>query len=439
MAKDIPVNPLAIIIDLEKRARNALTIEELGFVVVNETHKIVSYRQAIMFDELGNIISISGTSSFDENSPFIYWLIKNFSPLSKKIEDPQEINSKNYEKFTDADWSEWLPNFGYFVPLKSPVNGQMGMLFVSRDSNWTNDEHRLLRIIADVYGHCWGALKKPNMIPRIKNRNALIKISLLIGLFLLIFLPVPLSVLAPSEIVAVNPSIIRAPVAGVVEKILVKPNQVVKKGDALFLLDSLVQRNELKIAKKILSSLKLQYAQLARQALSDVNSKKFLAKTLGGLKEQEIRIKNLEQLIESMRVPAPISGTVIINDPDAWEGRPVDLGEKIVSVADEKLVEVESWLSVSDVIDLQKGAFVRVYLNSDPLNSIRARVQTFSYEAQQRPGDVFAHRIRSRILDKSVTPRLGLRGTAKIIGENAPMIYWIFRRPISALRQFIGF
>ena len=36
--------------------------------------------------------------------------------------------------------------------------------------------------------------------------------------------------LAPSEIVAVNPSIVRAPITGVVEKVVVKPNQVVSKG-----------------------------------------------------------------------------------------------------------------------------------------------------------------------------------------------------------------
>jgi multidrug efflux pump subunit AcrA (membrane-fusion protein) len=250
---------------------------------------------------------------------------------------------------------------------------------------------------------------------------------------------VPLTVLAPSEIVAVNPSIIRAPIEGVVEKILVKPNQVVSKGEILFFMDSLSQKNDLDIAQKVFMSLKVRYAQLARQALSDLTSKKFLSETLGQLKEQEIRIENLKQLIKRMKVLAPKGGSVIIDDPSSWEGRPVNLGERIVSLADQNLVEVESWLSVADVIDLKKGASVRLYLNSDPLAPISASLRTISYEAQQRPGDIFAHRIRAKILNTNLTPRLGLRGTARIVGKDVSIIYWILRRPISAFRQFFGF
>jgi len=261
---------------------------------------------------------------------------------------------------------------------------------------------------------------------------------MVIGSLIMLLIPVPLTVLAPSEIVAVNPSVLRAPIEGVVEKIVVTANQIVRKGDLLFIMDSLSQKNDLDIAQKVSMSLKVQYAQLTRQALSDLTSKKFLVETLGRLKEQEIRIENLKQLIKRMKVLAPRAGTVIIDDPSSWEGRPVNLGEKIISLADVNLVEVESWLSVDDVISLNNGASVRVYLNSNPLAPISASLHTFSYEAQQRPGDIFAHRLRAKITGQKIMPRLGLRGTARISGKKVSVFYWIFRRPISALRQFFG-
>ena len=35
-------------------------------------------------------------------------------------------------------------------------------------------------------------------------------------------------------------------------------------------------------------------------------------------------------------------------------------------------------------------------------------------------------------------PRLGLRGTARIQGESVSIAYWLARRPLSVIRQFIG-
>lgn len=438
MAETPKKNPLAIIIDLEKRVRNAITIDELCFIAVNETYKIVQYRQALIFDKTGEIKAISGTSNFELNSPFIYWLKRHLSPLASQIDDPKEIRAEDFENITELAWDDWLPKHGYFLPLVSPVHGKLGSLFLSRDQNWNINEKEILSLIADIYGHSWGVFKKTTFLPFFKNRGKLYKILLGLAVFSILFIRIPITVLAPSEIVPVNPSIMRSPVEGVIKKILVNPNQIVGKGEILFIMDSVEQRNNLDIAQKIFMSLRVQYAQLKRQALSDLRSKKFFAEIQGRLNEQEIRIENLKQLINRMKVRAPQGGTVIIDDPRSWEGRPVNLGEKIISLADKSFVEVESWLSVGDAIHLQKGSPVRLYLNSNPLEPISASLHTFSYEAQQRPGDIYAHRLRSKILDNSIIPRLGLRGTARILGEDVSIFYWIFRRPMSAFRQFFG-
>ena len=35
-------------------------------------------------------------------------------------------------------------------------------------------------------------------------------------------------------------------------------------------------------------------------------------------------------------------------------------------------------------------------------------------------------------------PRIGLRGTARVYGPRTTMFYFLFRRPITAMRQLIG-
>ena len=257
-------------------------------------------------------------------------------------------------------------------------------------------------------------------------------------ILIVLALPVPLTVLAPAEIVAVHPAIIRSPVEGVVEKVFVEPNQEVRIGDMLFQMDAVSQRNEMAVAQKIYGSLKAQYAQLSRQALTNPESKWRLAETAGRLRQQKTRIRFFEDLIDRLTMSAPVRGSVIIDDPSSWKGRPVNLGEKIMSLADEKLIEVEAWLSVADAIDLPPGSPIRIYLNSDPLTPVDAVLRTYSYEARSRSGGNYAYQIRGRILNKKHLPRLGLRGTARLEGEKVSIAYWIFRRPIVALRQFFG-
>ena len=64
-------NPLVALIGLEKRVREVDNIDELHFLIVNETHNLISYRQAVLFTEDGALLSISGVSNFESGAPFV--------------------------------------------------------------------------------------------------------------------------------------------------------------------------------------------------------------------------------------------------------------------------------------------------------------------------------------------------------------------------------
>jgi hypothetical protein len=120
----------------------------------------------------------------------------------------------------------------------------------------------------------------------------------------------------------------------------------------------------------------------------------------------------------------------------------VTVGEKVMAIADPTQVEVEAWLSPADAIVLENGAPVTLFLNSDPLNPITARLSYVAYEATESPDGILAHRVRATIDDPDVTPesapRLGLRGTARLDGDRVPLAYWLFRRPLGVVRQWLG-
>jgi hypothetical protein len=95
------------------------------------------------------------------------------------------------------------------------------------------------------------------------------------------------------------------------------------------------------------------------------------------------------------------------------------------------------WLPVPDAINLEVGADIRVYLQTRPLDALTATLEQTSYQATLSPDGVASYRVRGRLIDGDQA-HIGLRGVAKIYGERLPVAYWVMRRPLGALRQWVG-
>ena len=53
-------------------------------------------------------------------------------------------------------------------------------------------------------------------------------------------------------------------------------------------------------------------------------------------------------------------------------------------------------------------------------------------------GDLIKNNLSSWNFDNDVPPRIGLRGTAKIFGEEVKLFFFLFRKPIIFVRQTLG-
>ena len=127
----------------------------------------------------------------------------------------------------------------------------------------------------------------------------------------------------------------------------------------------------------------------------------------------------------------------VIDDPQTWKGRPVRVGERILSIADPAMVEVTVMVPVKDAVVLEPGNEVRLFLDTDPLHSLKATVQYVVYESTMA-GEWPAYKVRARLETSTPAPRIGLRGTARIYGQNTTLFYYLLRRPITATRQWLG-
>ena len=142
-------------------------------------------------------------------------------------------------------------------------------------------------------------------------------------------------------------------------------------------------------------------------------------------------------LMNRVTVKAEQAGLAFFTDANDWLGKPVAVGERILTLADPQVAEVDVNVPVNDAIVLQKGAEVSLYLNVDPLHPLRATVFHASYEPGLTPGGVLAYRVRADLAPDQPTPRIGLRGTAKILGDRVPLAFYLFRRPLAAMRQTV--
>ena len=175
-----------------------------------------------------------------------------------------------------------------------------------------------------------------------------------------------------------------------------------------------------------------------QKALYDPKAKSRLA-ILKGKKEEKIaEVSQYRSLLERIKVTAKGAGVVIVDDPSEWIGRPVSVGQRVMAIAEESDTEVEAWLSVGDAVELPAGSPVTIFLNASPLNSITAEVRYATYRALERPDGTLAYRVRANLKSADEKPRLGLKGTARIEAGRVALFYWLFRRPIAAIRQYFG-
>ena len=467
-----PSNPLLVLLSLARRARAAGSADELAFLLVNDSLALSPYRQAALCFADGGVRALSGVVEVEANAPYVQWLGRVASHLVageggvRCISAADLPAAETNEAADGAEWSEWLPEFALWLPLAGRADGRTpngGVLFAA-EQPWSDEAVALFAEWVDVWAHAWAARSRPGAWSWLRDgaRACLLapsehagtpwwkrrRIRIAAIVVAILAFPVRLSVLAPGELVAANPANIRAPLDGVVGQFHVSPNQAVKAGQPLFSFDEAAIAARLDVASQALTTAQVEYRQLAQQAVSDVKSKAQLANLLGRIEEKRAEADYLRDQLERSRVLAPHDGIALFDDPSEWIGKPVQTGERVMRIAAPEDVEVEAWLAIGDAIALPDDAPLRLYPAADPLDSLAARVRYVAHDATLRPEGHYAYRLRARLDDAGesaergahadTTRRVGLKGTAKVNGARVPLVYWVLRRPLSTLRQTLG-
>jgi len=448
---------LALLWQLTARARDAATEQTLAFTIINETLALLPYRQAAWWHgpAPGAVAAVSGLPQSDPGAPYVQWLgslcrcLAHDTPKVSGVAGgpglraftaadlPSDTTSAQQ---VAADWAAWWPAYGIWLPLADRAGHLLGGIVLARDSAWTPTERALLSELAHAWAHAfaaldprppWSARLRVWLRPGPKRRRALIALALAC------VLPVPLSVLAPAEVTAKDPFVVRAPLDGVIERLFVQPNQRVVPGTPLLSLDATTLQSRYAIARKDFDTAQEEYRQTAQLAVTDDKDRLDMALRRGKLDDSAVELDYTQQQLARVRLTAARAGVAVFADPNDWTGKAVSLGEKILLLADPANVELTAYLPVADNVDIKPGGTLTLYPKSAPLSTYEARIDTVAYRAEPTPDGVLAYRIKASFTGRT-RPALGAMGTARIHGRWVPLSYYVLRRPLTLARQWLG-
>lgn len=426
----------ALFLGLEQQARKAEGTEQLAFAMVNGGQTLFGFRHAALLIA-GKVQALTGISVVEAHSPFVAFIERAASALLKhgRLDESHNVDPAQMDEQTRLDMNELSAPHAYWLPLKNRSGETFGGLWLARDLPFNDAEQSLLTQLADSYAHAWLALqpRKPWRL-RWPSKKLL---AVAAALCVLLLIPVRQSVLAPAEVVPLGGRLVTAPLDGVIAEFLVKPNQHVAAGDLLVRFDATSLKAQADVAERALDVAEAELKANSQRAFADAESSARLDLLAARVEQKRAERDYAQQLLARSEVRAERSGIAVFADAERLTGKPVQTGERLMQIADPAQAELRIELPVGDAISLEPGAEVALFLDSDPLNRHKARLERAAYEAQSTAAGQLAYRLDAAFVD--APPRIGLRGTAKLFGGRAPLAYYLLRRPLAAARQSLGF
>ncbi len=430
------------LLKLESEARKAESVTELVVLIANETPSLTHAAQCFVLKAGWRRFRVQAAMAIgrvNAHAPRVQWIENVVANLSAHIGlgAAREFNPRAYGDAADPETNEFPYRAFLWVPMKLRDGQVFSGLLLARDRPWTQGEIVIAKRLAETYEHAWAALGGPRRLRRRPYARP-IAFFLMAACIAGGFYPVPLMVIAPVEIRSVEPRTIAAPLDGVVDSVVVSPNDIIAEGQVVVKLVDTTLRNELTIAEQALNVAEARLKKVTQSAVDDPKARAELtiirSEAMLAMAKRDFSLELLRRSV----ITSPTAGVAIFSDKQEWAGRPVSTGERLMEIADPDRVQLRIDVPVADVLSVHAGAHVRAFLDSDPLRSVAAKVTSVSFEAIPREGNLLAYRIYAEIEDQALRPRLGVRGTAQIFGKEVPLAYQLFRRPIAALRQRFG-
>jgi len=434
---------IARLIGLEKKTREAKTLDELNFVVANETRQIIDYVNSFLLlkspTDKFQVKATSDLATVDRTAPLITFIENIINESGHNFKEIQNLDVDKVSKKIKVKKPKNLPDNILCIPILSPQKGLQGYLILSRNEKFIENEIELSRHLSVTYGHAFNSFLTDFSIKNFLKKylvgsRAWIVIIIII---LVSIIPIKITSTAPVEVVPKNPILITSPFDGVVKNIVANNNDKINSGDLLVMLEDTDLLNNYNLSKQSLQVAEKELLRSRQSSFTDNKEKARLAELVAQVDLKKAEVESTGEKLKNTKLYASKKGIAIVDQKNDWQGRPVSVGEKIMTIANPNNVEFLVWLPVKDSLIIKENSNVKVFLDINPIKPLKGKLLRASYEPSLSPEEVLSYKIGVSY-EGEVPPRIGLRGTAKIYGSRVTLFYYLFRKPITFVRQLIG-
>ena len=435
---------IARLIGLEKKSREARTQDELNFVVVNETRQIIDFVNSYLIlktpTDKYHVKAVSDLATVDRTAPLVTYVENIINEKTNiSLKEIQNYEVDKLSKSLNLNKPKNIPDNILLTPIFSPQKGLQGFLILTRNEKFNDNEVELARHLSITYGHAYNTFLADFSIKDFFKKNFTGKRSwiIILAIILISIIPIKITSTAPVEVVPSNPRLITAPFDGVVKNIIVNNNDKINSGDLLIQIEDTDLKNSYNLATQSLQVAEKELLRSRQFSFSNDEEKARLAELVAQVDLKKAEVKSTSERLKNSKIYADKDGIAIVDQKNNWQGRPVSVGEKIITIANPEKVEFLIWLPVKDSLIIKENTDVKVFLDINPIKPLKGKLKRASYQSSLSPEEVLSYQISASFEGEEI-PRIGLRGTAKIYGSRVTLFYYLFRKPITFVRQLIG-
>lgn len=435
---------VASLLDYETRLRRAPSRDAYAHRLIAGLDDLVGFQSAGLVTGSGTrlrVTHLSDVARVDQTAPLVSLLKHVAAVASDRPERVQEFVHADFERGLRERLEELAPAFVVVVRLSDADDATSGgALVLLRTRPLKAGQSDLLAHLAGVWAHGLRALSRRRRVqfggamswPRVA--------TLVIGALLAgtPFIPVDLSITVPAEVVASGPVTVTAPINGVIDTVHVATRETVQPGELLVSFDDRELRDAYETARQeaIVAASALLAAEQAsfqrpaeRVRLAELRTQADLA---------TMRADQAEARLARAEVEAPMAGEVLVDRPSQWRGRPVQIGEKLLEIAVPGQMELVLRVPVGDAIAYEIGDLVRFYRPDAPFEPVAAQLTEMDFAPSLSSQGLLSYRLVAAFSEDAPPLRLGAQGSAKIIGPESNLFFYLFRRPVAWLSKTLA-
>lgn len=329
------------------------------------------------------------------------------------------------------------------LPLQDQSGKVFGWLLIGLHSNQCQSEaakQQFIRISKLVAGHLETIFKAQRTFTRTVYENAgqflrrrtfrKVIYAIVVGLAILC-IPFPQKINCDCQIELTRRRFVAAPYEGVLEKTIVESGDVVKEGQTLALMDASHLRMEMSgLNADLERERKKRDAALARRNVAEsqiANSE---------MKRLSAEIAIISKRLSNTEIRSPIAGVIVSGDMDKAEGAPLKTGQNLFEVGPLEKMLVEIQIPESDIQYARVGMPVNFSFNAFPFENFSGTIEKIHPRAEVLDHKtVFVAQIQ--LTNDRGNLRPGLKGHAKITGDQHPLGWNLFHKGFEKMRSLL--